>query len=693
MSKRWPFLLVVVLCFCSSFSFAQQRELKTLTERTQLRPVAWKADSKLWFAPGAYWVDGFEGGVQSGTLDETVELQIWNTTARMRFAPGFIRFERSAGGVKEGVLEKATSVCVVNTAGPSKLSLEFDGAPSTIEFGYDGCAMKGTLAKEASLRMWNGESKTFPAGSTVEFNGAGEVIRGVAASGEATALDGVYLGTLQLSCSATWLDSTMRAVPFNFVARGGALSGGFDEPPYSLQWKGNYDGAGKITTGMMTGWIDFKALRDPHEYGPAFDPRDKLRWTITGSITGTLASPAGGTVETFTVVAPDRPQITCSGAWSARKAPKLNITPTVDGTVIPVKAGAAGSLDLIFVIDQTSSMGPVFEQVQKTAKQIMASITAAFPDYRVAIVAYRDWGDTDMFKDFGFTTSASEFQAAIDSLKAQGGGDTPEAVLEALLRALRMPWRAGVNKQIILMGDAPPHSPVPQGPDMGKTADDVVKLAFEVDPAIINSIATAAGGSVSKDTLKAFEDLSMRTKGAAVTADKAEEVPKKIMDLVGTIAPPSAPAGGGGGAPVLPETGSNTAVIIAVILIGACVLLGVAIVVVRQRGTMPGSRPASAAGPKVNAGLSISFGDGRSAQFRITGTRTTIGRGPDNALVLSDGEASTHHAEISASREGFRLRDVGSANGTTVNGQPVTDADLRVGDEIGIGTTRLTLTL
>jgi putative peptide zinc metalloprotease protein len=88
----------------------------------------------------------------------------------------------------------------------------------------------------------------------------------------------------------------------------------------------------------------------------------------------------------------------------------------------------------------------------------------------------------------------------------------------------------------------------------------------------------------------------------------------------------------------------------------------------------------------------MTFADGRTTSFRITGTRTTIGRGEDNVLVVRDGETSTHHAEIVASRERFRLRDVGSANGTTVNGQPVTDVDLRVGDEIGIGTVRLTFT-
>ena len=305
---------------------------------------------------------------------------------------------------------------------------------------------------------------------------------------------------------------------------------------------------------MMTGWIDF----DHPEYR---DRESKLRWTITGPVNGTLAAPAAGTLTVNTTtdiinaaapVATDRLSmpIVCSGTWTAVRAPGPDLTPTVEGTVIEIAKGAKGCMDMIFVIDQTSSMSDDIDQVKKTAKAILAKIALAFPDFRVAIVGYRDWGDTEMFKDIPFSSNSGEIQAAIDGLTASGGGDTPEAVLEALLRAIRLPWRDGCNKQIILMGDAPPHSPIPQGPDMGKTANDVVKAAFEVDPAVINTILIAERpGSFSEAARTAFAELSARSSGTSTTADKAEEVPQKMMDMVETIKK-SAPAaaGGGGGA-------------------------------------------------------------------------------------------------------------------------------------------------
>ncbi len=51
-----------------------------------------------------------------------------------------------------------------------------------------------------------------------------------------------------------------------------------------------------------------------------------------------------------------------------------------------------------------------------------------------------------------------------------------------------------------------------------------------------------------------------------------------------------------------------------------------------------------------------------------------IGREPDNSLVLDDNVASRYHAVIEPAGQGFRIRDLGSSNGTFVNGRRVEDA-------------------
>jgi pSer/pThr/pTyr-binding forkhead associated (FHA) protein len=111
-----------------------------------------------------------------------------------------------------------------------------------------------------------------------------------------------------------------------------------------------------------------------------------------------------------------------------------------------------------------------------------------------------------------------------------------------------------------------------------------------------------------------------------------------------------------------------------------------------KRRDAAGTDDAPAAGVKVSAGLDVAYADGGIKQFRIRGARTSIGRSEDNHLVLRDPRVSGRHAEIVVSRDGFVLRDLGTASGTSVNGRPATEAYLRVGDDIVMGDTHLTFT-
>lgn len=66
-----------------------------------------------------------------------------------------------------------------------------------------------------------------------------------------------------------------------------------------------------------------------------------------------------------------------------------------------------------------------------------------------------------------------------------------------------------------------------------------------------------------------------------------------------------------------------------------------------------------------------------------------IGRSPDSTVVVADPRASRRHAEIRPSGHGFAVIDLGSMNGTVVNGAPVREHVLQDGDELRIGSTSL----
>jgi signal transduction histidine kinase len=91
--------------------------------------------------------------------------------------------------------------------------------------------------------------------------------------------------------------------------------------------------------------------------------------------------------------------------------------------------------------------------------------------------------------------------------------------------------------------------------------------------------------------------------------------------------------------------------------------------------------------------LIVIKGTDEGRQFTLTGELLPAGRDSSSRIRLTDTEVSRRHAEFVQTPDGYRVRDVGSANGTFVNSQSVRDALLQPGDHIQIGQTVLVYTL
>jgi adenylate cyclase len=93
----------------------------------------------------------------------------------------------------------------------------------------------------------------------------------------------------------------------------------------------------------------------------------------------------------------------------------------------------------------------------------------------------------------------------------------------------------------------------------------------------------------------------------------------------------------------------------------------------------------SVQGPK----LEMRAADGKVMEYGL-GVKTTMGRHPANTIRLIDREVSKEHACVERVGNTYVLRDLGSSNGTFVNGRRVRELRLREGDEIALGNSRLT---
>jgi pSer/pThr/pTyr-binding forkhead associated (FHA) protein len=77
------------------------------------------------------------------------------------------------------------------------------------------------------------------------------------------------------------------------------------------------------------------------------------------------------------------------------------------------------------------------------------------------------------------------------------------------------------------------------------------------------------------------------------------------------------------------------------------------------------------------------------ARFLLDDAEVTAGRHPDSDIFLDDVTVSRRHAVFIRDEFGYRVRDVGSLNGTYVNRALVEEAALRAGDEVQVGKFRL----
>lgn len=116
-------------------------------------------------------------------------------------------------------------------------------------------------------------------------------------------------------------------------------------------------------------------------------------------------------------------------------------------------------LDLLLVVDATGSMADEMTYLQSELISILGGLDGIAPgvDIRVGLIVYRDKGDEYVVRDFAFTGDIKALQAEFAKQRANGGGDEPEAMDQAMARALSYDWRPDAAKVLLLVADAPPH--------------------------------------------------------------------------------------------------------------------------------------------------------------------------------------------------------------------------------------------
>lgn len=135
-------------------------------------------------------------------------------------------------------------------------------------------------------------------------------------------------------------------------------------------------------------------------------------------------------------------------------------------------------VDVLFVLDATSSMQGQIDGVQRGIMEFAAQLSRRGFDERVGLVAFRDEfeGESPDILDFGgspFTADYIAFSRRVSRIHATGGGDVPESSYDAIRVASRQPFRDASTRVLVLITDAPPLIPDRRTARIEEVLDDL----------------------------------------------------------------------------------------------------------------------------------------------------------------------------------------------------------------------------
>ena len=122
----------------------------------------------------------------------------------------------------------------------------------------------------------------------------------------------------------------------------------------------------------------------------------------------------------------------------------------------------APKIEVVFALDTTGSMSGLIQAAKDKIWSIASTMASAqpAPEIKMGLVAYRDRGDAYVTHVIDLSDDLDSMYAKLMDFQAQGGGDGPESVNQALHDAIHdISWSQDPNayKVVFLVGDAPPH--------------------------------------------------------------------------------------------------------------------------------------------------------------------------------------------------------------------------------------------
>ena len=164
--------------------------------------------------------------------------------------------------------------------------------------------------------------------------------------------------------------------------------------------------------------------------------------------------------------------------------------------------------EVVFVLDTTGSMSGLIEGAKQKIWSIAGGvIQRTGGEVRIGLVPYRDRGDDYVTRLFPLTNNLDQVYSDLQGFRADGGGDSPESVNQALHEAVtEIAWSDSpcVLRTIFLVGDCPPHMDYPDDVKYQESCALAVKKNI-----VVNTVQCGADPS----TTPIWREIALLTDG------------------------------------------------------------------------------------------------------------------------------------------------------------------------------------
>lgn len=150
--------------------------------------------------------------------------------------------------------------------------------------------------------------------------------------------------------------------------------------------------------------------------------------------------------------------------WPALATTELRPAPPVSGgPALPIQPGTEKpQVEVVFVLDSTSSMSGLIDAAKQNIWSIATTLASAQPEpeLQLGLVTFRDKGDRYITRVKDLTQDIDQLYLSLMETRAEGGGDMPEHLNQALYDAVHnVSWSQNPEayQVIFLVGDAPAH--------------------------------------------------------------------------------------------------------------------------------------------------------------------------------------------------------------------------------------------